>query len=302
MKKFINNFILYSLPLLVGIIFSFVASALVSNYLLKNSDLYHLDQGIDYLFVGDSHISLGVNDSIIPNSKNISSLAEPYYFTYQKLKFFLKRTKPKTIILGFSYANLSGFNDRFIFGSASTFFPDNYFFILNSIERAKIIFWNRGKLLELFNRIHHSLYCHINNINQQNNHLYDGYNNTFIETKALPKRVTARVSDLFYENDSLRGFSKQNIKYFFKIIELCQKSDIKLFLLTTPLSKLYYNNVPTIYKRKFNEISSKSKISHINLIKYLDQNSLFLYDGDHLNKNGAEIVSKKLIKELKNKY
>ncbi len=283
-------------------LFSFIALILVNNYLSKNSELYQLEERIDYLFIGDSHISLGVNDRLIPSSKNISSLAEPYYFTYQKLKFFLKQQQPKTIFLGFSYANLSDNNDKFLFGSASTFFPDNYFFILNSLEKVKIIFWNRGKLLELFNKVHHSLYCHINNINQQNNHLYDGYNNTFIETKALPKRITARVSELFYENGSLRDFSKQNIKYFFKIIELCQKSDIKLFLLSTPLSKLYYNNVPTIYKRKFNEISSKSKISHINLIKYLDQNSLFLYDGDHLNKNGAEILSKKLIKELKNKY
>jgi len=284
------------------VLFSFIALILVNNYLSKNSELYQLEERIDYLFIGDSHISLGVNDRLIPSSKNISSLAEPYYFTYQKLKFFLKQQQPKTIFLGFSYANLSDNNDKFLFGSASTFFPDNYFFILNSLEKVKIIFWNRGKLLELFNKVHHSLYCHINNINQQNNHLYDGYNNTFIETKALPKRITARVSELFYENGSLRDFSKQNIKYFFKIIELCQKSDIKLFLLSTPLSKLYYNNVPTIYKRKFNEISSKSKISHINLIKYLDQNSLFLYDGDHLNKNGAEILSKKLIKELKNKY
>ncbi len=283
-------------------LFSFIALIVVNNYLSKNSELYQLEERIDYLFIGDSHISLGVNDRLIPSSKNISSLAEPYYFTYQKLKFFLKQQQPKTIFLGFSYANLSDNNDKFLFGSASTFFPDNYFFILNSLEKVKIIFWNRGKLLELFNKVHHSLYCHINNINQQNNHLYDGYNNTFIETKALPKRITARVSELFYENGSLRDFSKQNIKYFFKIIELCQKSDIKLFLLSTPLSKLYYNNVPTIYKRKFNEISSKSKISHINLIKYLDQNSLFLYDGDHLNKNGAEILSKKLIKELKNKY
>tara|TARA_B100000035_G_scaffold224201_1_gene192696 strand:- start:5040 stop:5948 length:909 start_codon:yes stop_codon:yes gene_type:complete len=302
LKKFIFRFIIYILPLLIVVLFSFIALIVVNNYLSKNSELYQLEERIDYLFIGDSHISLGVNDRLIPSSKNISSLAEPYYFTYQKLKFFLKQQQPKTIFLGFSYANLSDNNDKFLFGSASTFFPDNYFFILNSLEKVKIIFWNRGKLLELFNKVHHSLYCHINNINQQNNHLYDGYNNTFIETKALPKRITARVSELFYENGSLRDFSKQNIKYFFKIIELCQKSDIKLFLLSTPLSKLYYNNVPTIYKRKFNEISSKSKISHINLIKYLDQNSLFLYDGDHLNKNGAEILSKKLIKELKNKY
>ena len=298
MKKFILNFILYSLPLLLGIIFSFIALAVVSNYLSKNSDLYQLDQGIDYFFIGDSHISMGVNDSLIPSSKNISSLAEPYYFTYQKLKFFFRKNQPKTIILGFSYASLSDHNDRFIFGSASTFFADNYFFILNSLEKAKIIFWNRGKLLELFNRIHHSLYCHINNINQQNNHLYEGYNNRFIETEVISRRVKGRVNDLFYNNGSLRNFSKQNIKYLFQIIKLCQKSDIELILLTTPLSKPYRNMIPTIYRTKFNKILSKSKISHINLINDIDKNNLFLYDGDHVNKKGAKITTKKILEVL----
>ena len=298
MKKFIVNFILYILPLLVGTLFSFIALTVVSNYLSKNSELYQLEEKIEYLFIGDSHVSLGVNDSLIPHSKNISSLAEPYYFTYQKLKFFLRKNQPKTIILGFSYASLSDYNDRFIFGSASTFFPDNYFFILNSLEKAKIIFWNRGKLLELFNRVHHSLYCHINNINQQNNHLYDGFNNRFIETEVIPRRVKERVNDLFYDKGSLRDLSKQNINYLFQIIKLCQKSDIELILLTTPLSKPYRNMIPTIYRAKFNKILSKSKLSHINLINDIDQNDLFLYDGDHLNKKGATINSKKILEVL----
>lgn len=289
---------MYSLPLLVGILLSFIALIVVSTYLSKNSELYQLEEKIDYLFIGNSHVSLGVNDSLIPSSKNISSISEPYYFTYQKVKFFLRKNQPKTIILGFSYASLSDYNDRFIYGSASTFFPDNYFFILNSLEKAKIIYWNRSKLLELFNRTHHSLYCHINNINQQNNHLYDGYNNRFIETEVISRRVKGRVNDLFYNNGSLRNFSKQNIKYLFQIIKLCQKSDIELILLTTPLSKSYRNMVPTIYRTKFNKILSKSKVSHINLINAIDQNDLFLYDGDHLNKKGATISTKKILEVL----
>lgn len=299
MKKFIVNFILYISPLLVGTLFLFIALTVVSNYLSKNSELYQLEEKIEYLFIGDSRVSLAVNDGLIPSSKNISSLAEPYYFTYQKLIFFLRKNQPKTIILGFSYASLSDHNDRFVFGSSSTFFPDNYFFILNSLEKAKIIFWNRGKLLELFNRVHHSLYCHINNINQQNNHLYDGYNNRFIETEVKPRRVKKRVNDLFYDKGSLRDFSKQNIKYLFKIIKLCQKSDIELLLLTTPLSKSYRNMIPKIYRTKFNKILSKSKVSHINLINDIDQNDLFLYDGDHLNKKGATITTKKILEVIK---
>ena len=116
------------------------------------------------------------------------------------------------------------------------------------------------------------MYCHINNINQQNNHLYDGYNNEFIETEAKLRRVKERVNDLFYDKGSLRDLSKQNINYLFQIIKLCQKSDIELILLTTPLSKTYRNMIPTIYRAKFNKILSKSKVSHINLINDIDQN------------------------------
>ena len=142
------------------------------------------------------------------------------------------------------------------------------------------------------------MYCHINNINQQNNHLYDGYNNRFIETEVKPRRVKERVNDLFYDKGSLRDFSKQNIKYLFQIIKLCQKSDIELILLTTPLSKPYRNMIPKIYRTKFNKILFKSKVSHINLINDIDQNDLFLYDGDHLNKKGATITTKKILEVL----
>ena len=291
---------MYSLPLLVGILLSFIALIVVSNYLSKKSELYQLEEKIDYLFIGDSRVSLGINDSLIPSSKNISSIAEPYYFTYQKVKFFLRKTQPKTIILGFSYASLSDNNDRFIFGSASTFFPDNYFFILNSLEKAKIIFWNRSKLLELFNRIHHSLYCHINNINQKNNHLYDGFSNNFLKTEAKLERINKRINDLFYKNGSLRDFSKPNIECFFKIIKLCQSRDIELILLTTPLSESYLNQVPKIYIAKYNKILSKSKLSHINLINDIDKNNLFLYDGDHVNKSGSKLTTQKVIQFLNN--
>ena len=166
--------------------------------------------------------------------------------------------------------------------------------------KAKIIFWNRGKLLELFNRIYHSLYCHINSINQKNNHLYDGYNNRCIETEVIPKRATERVNDLFYDNGFLRDFSKQNIKYLFKIIELCQNSDIELFLLTTPLSMPYYKQIPTIYINKFNKILLKSKVSHINLINEINRNNLFLYDGDHVNKSGSKLTTQKVFQFLNN--
>jgi hypothetical protein len=56
--------------------------------------------------------------------------------------------------------------------------------------------------------------------------------------------------------------------------------------------------IPTIYRAKFNKILSKSKVSHINLFNDIDQNDLFLYDGDHLNKKGATINSKKILEVL----
>lgn len=299
MKKFILNLIIYILPFLIGILFFFISLIAVSNYLSENSDLYQLDERIEYLFIGDSHISLGVNDSLIPSSKNISSLAEPYYFTYQKLKYFLNDTKVKTVILSYNYGDLTIDNDKFTIGSNSTFFADNYFFILNTTEKIRIIYWNRQKLFELIKRTYHAFYCHYKNIDQKNNHLYDGYMTKSSKKRPNSKTITKRIKILFYRNNRLKKYSKQNIKYLFKIIELCQKKDIELFLLTTPLSKLFHNHIPINYKNKFNEILSKSKVSHINLAKYIDNNSLFSYDGDHLNKNGAEVLSIKLMKELK---
>lgn len=300
MKKFIFKLTLFFSPYLIGIIFSFLIINVGSRYLVSNSSIYELDEKIHTLFAGDSRISLAVNENLIVNSKNISSFAEPYYYTFQKLKFYTSKSPIEKLVLGFYPSSLSDQCNEFLFGINSTYLADNFFFLLKPLEKVRVLYWNRKKLVDLTKRVHHSLYCHTNNINQKNNHLYDGFSNNFLKTEAKLERINKRINDLFYKNGSLRDFSKPNIEYFFKIIKLCQSRDIELILLTTPLSESYLNQVPKIYIAKYNKILSKSKLSHINLINDIDKNNLFLYDGDHVNKSGSKLTTQKVIQFLNN--
>ena len=76
MKKFIKNISLYFIGLvlfwLVFVSFGFFA---ISN----NKKFFQIDSTINKIIVGDSHFEFAINDSLMPNSLNLSHSADNYY-------------------------------------------------------------------------------------------------------------------------------------------------------------------------------------------------------------------------------
>ena len=105
MKKFIKQIILFILIyiLILGINFSL--------------NLYFINTippmvNANTLIIGDSHPQTAINPKLLNNAENLSQSAEPYLITYFKLKKLLDTNKINTVILGYSYHNLSAFNDK----------------------------------------------------------------------------------------------------------------------------------------------------------------------------------------------
>ena len=131
MKLFLKNILLFlSIPILL-----FVLTISILNYKgNKKLNEYRINKKTTTAFFGDSHVQECINDSLIPNSINLSLHSESLYFTYYKMKGVLNNNQSiKKIYLGISYHSLSSYYDDFVFGIYSKSTAPKYFFILEHL-------------------------------------------------------------------------------------------------------------------------------------------------------------------------
>ena len=86
-----------------------------------------------------------------------------------------------------------------------------------------------------------------------------------------------------------------------KIIDLCTKKNIRLYLINTPVSDEYLSKIPEKFINHYYNIVEKLKsIKNVKILDYHDyqlpQNCY--RDADHLNSNGAKIISEKIVSEM----
>lgn len=87
-------------------------------YSALNSDAFKLAPNINTLIVGDSHSWLSLDPNIITGSVNVSESGECIFYTYYKLKYFIKQNPGvlRNVILAFSYHNISKkYQEGFLF-------------------------------------------------------------------------------------------------------------------------------------------------------------------------------------------
>ena len=106
MKKFIIQISTFTALFFIILI----ANYFINSIIFKNQKSLIRDTNI--LIVGDSHTQASINPILFASSVNISQAAEPYYLSFWKLQNILSNTAIDTVILGFSYHNLSSFNDQ----------------------------------------------------------------------------------------------------------------------------------------------------------------------------------------------
>jgi len=264
---------------------------------------FKLADSVDILMIGDSHVGLSLNPQYIPHSDNQFQIGEPYFYTYIRLKRFLKENPQiKYLILGFTYANLSANYDEPLFESSqkNAYFP-KIFMLLNNDEiktlHAKDLIFYRNFLGWQYGfPTKDNVPLIIKTISGNYDARIMPYRGEFFSTDHVMLDTSYyKAVKLHFDLKEYKTSSLQ-IEYLNKIIELSKSHDIKLILYASPLYDKYFDLIPDSYKMEYaklqNELMQNPDIHFVNYLQ-LDLPSSCFSDANHTNTLGAEIVSKK---------
>ncbi len=295
MKRFLVKSISFSGALLLLLIILFWISVELNRKLYRNVSI---DPGITTLVIGDSHTELAVNDSLLPNTLNISTPAEGYIFTYLKLKNILSQNSHiRNIILGASYHNFSSYYDKYIFEEEPYYLISQYLSLMNykeilgfirkssSVKNLAAIFRNSFKNIIEYKK---DYYPYIGGF-----HVID---NTDLLTS---ERIIKRIDSQYYLNNRLMPPSAINKSYFNKILDLCNEKGVCLILLNTPLYSEYFSRIPSEYLNEYQSMINNCGAIEINFSNLKLSADCFLPDGDHLRYRGAMLTTQYLVEFLK---
>jgi len=295
-----------------SLLFLFIGTFIVSFLFLSINSIYNkrvdkltLDMNISTLICGDSHPGCALDDKIIPDSTNISLSAECYYYTYHSLKKILNNDNNlKYILLGLSFSNFGENRDNRIYKTEEikNMYP-RYFLILENREKLSLLKKNPNGLLKSTPYILKSAIITFLKANKYANYPFWGFFRDSKNTDLSDKNIKAAINRHYYNTNSdlLQGFSALQLEYLLKIIDLCSKKNIRLYLINTPVSNEYFSKIPKKFINHYYNIVKKLKFTKN--VKILDYHNYQLPkncygDADHLNSNGAKIFSEKIISEI----
>lgn len=285
MKLFLKNIIFFAIILCLYFGINYTI-----NYLLIHDKEVNIDVE-KTIVLGDSHMVRAINPKYFFGITNISQNSEPYYVSYWKLKRIVKNNKIDTVILGYSYHNLSRFNDYKLSDSkwAKEMFRRCYIIKdFSTLDNIKIDFYSYYS--EKFKNM-----C----LNPMNNLTYIGsYQNSnsssFINLNKTIKRH-------FHYKSKLNKISINELNHLDKIITLCKLNKIKLILITTPLHETYISKIPNEFLDEFEKYNKKLISQGILVLNYSKVNfdkDEYL-NSDHLNTKGSRRFSNMINKALR---
>ena len=233
--------------------------------------------------MGASQIVYGVNDSLTPAGINVARESERYMFTYIKLQHLLEHNSQiDTVFMECAPNDLfEHADDKYFLDNEMTGFFAKYYPLFNSEQWVMY----KEKAATAFGLLYRKTIIDY----------IKGIDYTYFSSKFPPRTKTLDRSTVKYK--PLEGTYGNEINYHYlrKIIELCNKENVKLYLVNCPFYKpeLFFNM--EYYHNAYN-----SNFSDVELLDYSD----FQVEDDerndahHLNDKGAI----KFTKMLKEKY
>jgi len=294
MKRFIFKVFVF--------IIVFISLLILHNILfyLYNSNMencFVIDKSKDILILGDSNTECAINDSIVSKSANISQSADAYFYSFIKLRKFLKINPGiKTVVLGINEKSLY---DHKLFKS-NEYIRSKYnsYFRLMNLNDFKVLL-EAGGIKAFINLAEASFHNFSRALTIQESDYKDmnigGY--LYLKRDKLDETIK-RYEKYNKQNNINREYSKNQIEYLLKIVNLCKEYKVKLILLSTPTYMCCTNE---------NDFYKLNRFLKKNIGDYIDYWDYFNYslpdccygDIDHLNYKGAGIFSKKLNGDIK---
>ncbi|PNQ73890.1 hypothetical protein C1T31_06065 [Hanstruepera neustonica] len=281
MKKFIKNSVI-----LFGIVMLLVVSlVLITHFVTRQFFDYTIDQNKNILVVGNSHLEYAIDDDIIPQAFNIAQSGSGYFYSYLKVREIANRNKQiDTVVLGYSYEDFSEYRVNWFAGEDKIKFKmRDHFFLFTSNDYWELLKSNpRSVITNTPQVIVHSLKV-----------LYKGYpylgGHVHSDRSKLEESLK-RYDPNYYINTTAKPPKYQDT-YLLKIYDYCNRNNIKLILLNSPIHPKMDEDLQT-NKELYCDFASQN-MPEATLINYSNyfQDETYFSDISHLNDNGAQIFS-----------
>jgi hypothetical protein len=307
MNKLKYRLSLLVLALLVSIIMiEFLYRQIPNNYSYKSAYIEKHGPGIEILALGGSHLFRGINPGVFDRTCfNFSNVSQSIDYDYRVLKKYIKKTPNlKYVLIPMNYITLTsrledgiehwrkykylhymGINNL---THKDLLVPDTYFTIHQQTGTSIVsdlhrYWWHKKDHIT----------CNEDGWDNMPAEGWEKWSPALVEKLMTDGRIAAeRHEDHSYDLN-------KNMGYMDQIIQLCQENDVQLILITPPATSYYTNHLD---QKKWDIIfhkcdSLEHQYPHVHYHNYLYDttftDSLFM-DGDHVNKQGSELLSAKL--------
>jgi len=278
-----------------------------ANEWFQNKYPYTMPEGKDILLLGESQLANGFNPVWIEGSVNIGQFAEPWVLSYFKLRYILQHNPNlKTVVIPISSIH---FKPRFddLFGEyvfASEFFYRSVLITDHEDFDPFKVPWNRYQEqfirynvipnynffaqwgFDLFGKERQLRYPFIGE--------YQGMN-----PGAEEYDYEKLGSELYYKGNKPCG--KTNAQYIDSIARITSHNNIKLVVVSMPIHKGLYHQVPDSIKQYIGTLIEKAKC--YNNVYHLPCDTLYenhlFHNYSHLSHEGAKHLSVHLNEFLK---
>ncbi|MBU0580124.1 MAG: hypothetical protein KKA19_03015, partial [Candidatus Margulisbacteria bacterium] len=269
----------------------------------------HLNNNtLNYAFFGDSHTLNGLNPKYLNNSFNFGFPGEEYTETYYKIRKIIEKDQVeiKNLILEVDIHTFSDFirTDDALFGYLGYY---NNFMSINKIAELKkqniIILFLRSKLRIVGNGMEIMSYFMVEPIQFKLGWVNLTGDFSVVNRTSL---TSIRYKKYFSNNPNL--IEKRSFDYFIKTLKFAKKNKMNVIFIKYPISyefhsELEKNNISEkqYYSALFDRVNKT--ILDYNILDYYDlffEHPEYFADPDHLNWQGSEIITKKIVSELYN--
>lgn len=290
MKKFISN----CLKILGAFLFICIGSIILNSVLL-NYKGYKISLDKNILILGDSHTEYAIDDAVLKNSINLSHSADSYFYSYLKLRKLKKENSQiDTLLLAFSNHNLlTEYDNRWLFNTAHIKSKLRIYTDLMTFSDVMFLFKaNPSAVIQGFiESPKYSIKLLLNGGLKERE--LGKFQST--QRNSLSKDIEQRKKS---KKQRTLEYSQFEIEHLFKIVGFCDKNDIELIFVSTPIHPEYLKT-----KEKELEFFNEFYNSKLSQYRFLDFSEFNVSDDsfqdlDHLNSNGAKLFSNHLMKEL----
>lgn len=299
MKLFLQKLFLFSLFLAILL----CLSAYFLGKLVNKKEYYSIDKNLTSLLLGHSRTECAYDTKYMKGFVNLGQSAEPYFFTFIKMRKILEANPQiRFIFVEFSENYLQEkFMSDWTYGDDFFDYHFSRFGHIMNISEVRYLFKHNPtavlKALPLSLRN-----CYEFSINKSNSFIefaelggFQSHSGSFIDS--LNRINSQKVKELISKSDDI-VLAEDNLAYLDSIVSYAKRCGVNVCLLRSPIYPTYKNAITerffdSVYKNRF------SSISLIDLSNFRLPDSAYL-DYHHLNKFGAAKVSDRLSKVVAN--